>query len=88
MEYYKKTLSPMEAKRHFIYVTHSARKFFPPLCEVFHILINNKEFKVQLDKQGRIWAASLQDYIAFESLNIFVFTKIEKNKFKLVRAHY
>ena len=88
MEYYKKTLSPIEAERHFIYVTYSAREFFPPLGEVFNILINEKEFRVQLDKQGRIWASSLQNYITFEPWNIFVFTKIDKNKFKLVRAHY
>lgn len=88
MEYYKKTLTFTEVYNHFVYITVPSRKFFPPLGEVFSLLINENEFRVYIDKYGRIRGSSFKGFIDFKPWSIFIFTKINKNKFRLVRAHY
>jgi len=54
------------------------------------VQIGYNEFQCRLDNQGRIWANSnnLKDYIDFYLENVFIFTKKDQDKYKLVLAHY
>jgi hypothetical protein len=90
MEYYKKILSQIEARRHFIYVVSESRNFFPPLGETFSLSVKDKDFKVKLDKQGRIWANAnlIKNAICFKPYRVFIFTKKENNRFMLACEHF
>jgi hypothetical protein len=89
MEYYRKVLSNIEAKRHFIYVSCKAQTIFPPKGQPFTLVVGSNEFPCTIDKQGRIWANAnlLKDYLEFKRWNVFIFTKKSPDKFRVACEH-
>jgi len=65
-----------ERERHFIYINHRFRNYFPPTYGKFNLKIGKNSTSANIDKKNRLWLRKSNKLINWSS---GLLTTIEKN---------
>ena len=85
-EIYRRTLTPTEAERYYIYIRSDYLYTFPVTQGTVRIKLDKREFKVKIDEQGgrgRLFLGKFRDYIDLNEGCTVVFYKNPDGSFSL-----
>ena len=80
---YRRKLNKSESERHYFYITHKYRKYFPPSNTKFTLIVNEEPYEVEMDLLKRIWTGGFGYKIKWEMGKEFNIIKESDNTFKL-----